>query len=79
MDSNSNRTDQQFPLYMFGFLGFSCYASCALISLFIGIGWLLTSTEYVFNLSWEIIVPIFLIIWGVIPIVGYYFYQRRKK
>lgn len=79
MESNAKNSDQQLPIYFFSFLGLSCVACCALFSLVIGIGWLTTSADFVFHFGWENILPIFLIVWGLLPIVGYYLYQKRKK
>jgi len=80
METNVNKSQDQLPLYFFGLLGVSCFACCAIFSLIIGIGWLATSTNYIFNFGWEYMIPIYLIIWGLLPIiVGYYFYQRKKR
>ena len=79
MESDNKKIEHLAPLYLFGFIGLSCYACCALFSLLIGIGWLLTSTNYIFNFSWEYLILIGLILWGVLPIVGFYFYLKRKK
>ena len=79
MEFDIKKIEHSAALYFFGLIGLSCYACCALFSLLIGIGWLLTSTNYIFNFGWEYLIPIGLIIWGVLPIVGFYFYQRRKR
>ena len=79
MESDNKKIEHSAPLYFFGFIGFSCYACCTLFSLFLGITWLVTSTDYVLNFGWEYLVPVYLILWGILPILGFYFYLKRKK
>jgi len=50
-------------LYAFGFLGFSCFSICAIISLFIGIAWLSNDWNWQFDGWVNLGIPVVLIIW----------------
>jgi len=82
MDSNTQSKTNKFeqaPLYFFGFLGISCFTCCAIISLIIGISWLTTGLNFVYDQAWGIAIPIVLILWGLVPFGALIWYFMRRS
>jgi len=79
METNNNKSNNQQALYLFGFLGFSCFTCCALISLIIGVVWLSNGWTFAGGNWWIFLVPILLIIWGTMPFIALILYYRKQR
>ncbi len=82
MEKLDKKSDKNLLLYLFGFMGFSCFTICAIISLIIGLGWLLSDSVWAFNgtLDWiDTAIPITLIIWGLFPFIAFILLYKRSR
>jgi hypothetical protein len=82
MEKLEKRSDENLLLHVFGFMGLSCFTICAIISLIIGLGWLLSDSVWAFNgtLDWiDTAIPIMLIIWGLFPFIAFILLYKRFR
>lgn len=80
LEQKDNFNNRSPILNVFGFMGISCFTICAIISLIIGVGWLMSNESWILDgeIGWvETAIPVVLIIWGLFPVFAAIYLFRR--